>query len=88
MIFCFRGRKRIDGGNQYQGVYSERLLFPSIRDWEILQELQIPLVVNSDAHRPELIHAGRAEALQQLKEKGFKTVMELREGKWQEVPIV
>ena len=62
--------------------------FPSIRDWKILQELQIPLVVNSDAHRPELIHAGRVEALQQLKEKGFKTVMELREGKWQEVPIV
>lgn len=70
-------------------AYSRKgCFFPNIRDWEILRELQIPIVVNSDAHRPELVNAGRPQALQQLKEKGFKTVRELQEGKWQEVAIV
>lgn len=69
-------------------AYSRKgCFFPNIRDWEILRELQIPIVVNSDAHRPELVNAGRPQALQQLKEKGFKTVRELRAGKWQEVAI-
>lgn len=61
--------------------------FPDVRNWKIIRDLRIPVVVNSDAHRPELINAGRAEALQQLKEQGFETVRELHGGKWQEVAI-
>ncbi|MFR2510458.1 histidinol-phosphatase [Odoribacter laneus] len=87
-FFVFVAEKGLMVEINTKAYIQKNCFFPSIRDWKILQELQIPIVVNSDAHRPELIHAGRAEALQQLKEKGFKTVMELREGKWQEVPII
>lgn len=61
--------------------------FPHVKNWKILKELRIPVMVNSDAHRPELIDAGRKEALALLKENGFKTVREMHEGKWLEVPI-
>ena len=44
-------------------------------------------MVNSDAHMPEKINAGRPEALAALKRAGFDSVMELHEGKWQAVPI-
>ena len=56
--------------------------FPQRRHFPVLKELGIPLIVNSDAHRPELVNAGRMEALQALKEAGFQTVMELKAGKW------
>lgn len=56
--------------------------FPQRCHFPLLKKLGIPLVVNSDAHRPELVNAGRMEALQALKEAGFQTVMELKAGKW------
>lgn len=53
-----------------------------------LRELRIPVTVNSDAHRPELIDDGRSEALAALYDAGIRTVMELRGGRWVEAPIV
>lgn len=53
----------------------------------MIRELGIPVVVNSDAHFPELINAGRLEALIALREAGFQTVCELHGGRWQEVAI-
>ncbi len=37
--------------------------FPSAEWWEDLLRADIPIVVNSDAHFPELVNAGRPEAL-------------------------
>ena len=54
---------------------------------EKLKELNIPVVVDSDAHRPENINSGREEALRALKKAGFTHVMELHGGLWQQVPI-
>lgn len=52
-----------------------------------LRELGIPVVVNSDAHYPELIDSGRRQALALLREAGFQTVRELEGGLWKDIPI-
>ncbi len=41
-------------------------MFPDVRYWELLKRWNAPLVVNSDAHYPELINAGRDYALREL----------------------
>ena len=62
--------------------------YPNRRYWELMKEYQIKVLVNSDAHYPERINAGRMEALRLLQAKGFATVAELHQGSWREVPIV
>lgn len=57
--------------------------FPNERYFTLLRELQIPVLVNSDAHFIEKINCGRPEALQALQKAGFTHVMELHQGKWQ-----
>lgn len=42
-------------------------LFPAQRHWRRLIQAGVPIVVNSDAHRPELIDASRAHVLRALK---------------------
>lgn len=61
--------------------------FPAQSHFEVLHRLGIPIVVNSDAHFPELVNAGRREALALLKASGFATVCEMHQGKWIEVRI-
>jgi len=41
-------------------------LFPAQRHWKRLMDAGVPIVVNSDAHRPELIDASRAQVLRAL----------------------
>lgn len=41
--------------------------FPGQRLWHKVKKAGIPLIVNSDAHYPDLINAGRAETLRLLK---------------------
>ena len=66
---------------------SKGCFFPDREHFKLIHRLGIPVVVNSDAHYPELIDAGRREALEMLKISGFTSVCELHEGKWGEVPI-
>lgn len=61
--------------------------FPGKEHFRQIFKRGIPIVVNSDAHLPELINAGRREALGLLKEAGFKTVRELHGGKWKDMII-
>ena len=61
--------------------------FPDERHWGMLKELGIPILVNSDAHLPELVNDCRFLALGLLKKAGFKTVRELHQGKWVDVEI-
>ncbi|WP_251619981.1 histidinol-phosphatase [Odoribacter lunatus] len=61
--------------------------FPNVKDWKYIKRWNLPIVVNSDVHFPELVNAGRSEALKLLKEAGFRTVRQLMGGKWQEVEI-
>lgn len=62
--------------------------FPDIKDWAYIKQWNLPIVVNSDAHLPEMVNAGRYEALNLLKAAGFNTVRQLVEGKWQDTEIV
>lgn len=61
--------------------------FPDAAHFREIRRRGIPVVVNSDTHRPELVNAGRPEALTLLKEAGFKTVRELHAGKWMDKEI-
>ncbi len=61
--------------------------FPNARYFSFLHDLGIRVLVNSDAHYPERINNGRIEALQALKQAGYKEVMELCGGNWLAVPI-
>lgn len=63
------------------------VFFPHIKYFPLLKELHIPVLVNSDSHFPERINEGRADALQALKSAGIDFVMELHQGKWNEVKI-
>lgn len=62
--------------------------YPNERYFRLLHELGIRVQVNSDAHFPEKINAGRPEALSALAKVGYCSVVELHQGEWQNVPLV
>ncbi|NDV67167.1 histidinol-phosphatase [Bacteroides sp. 224] len=64
-----------------------KTFYPNERYFPLLRELRISVLVNSDAHYPDKINAGRVEALNALKKAGYTTVMELHAGNWEEVFI-
>ncbi len=61
--------------------------YPNERYFSTLHDLGIKVQVNSDSHYPEKINNGRPEALQAIKRAGYKKVMELHGGKWEEREI-
>ncbi len=63
------------------------IFYPSVHYFSLLHELEIPVVVNSDAHYPDRINSGRRAALTSLYQCGFREVMEIRQGKWTSVAI-
>lgn len=56
------------------------VFFPNREHFGLLRELRIPVLVNSDAHRPELIDDGRHEAMAALREAGIREVIRARPG--------
>lgn len=64
------------------------LTFPNIKHFRLLKELNIPLVVNSDAHYPDLINSGRAEIIELLKTVGYQSVREFHNGAWRDETIL
>ena len=61
--------------------------FPHIASFKELKKRNIPIIINSDCHYPDLINDGREEAIVLLKEAGYKATRELVHGKWQDVEI-
>lgn len=41
--------------------------FPALKWWQKLHDAEVPIAVNSDAHYPDLVNAGRDEALEILR---------------------
>lgn len=69
-------------------AYSKKgCFFPNRQNFRLLKELNIPVLVNSDAHLPELVNDSREIVLNLLKETGFKTVRQLDNGMWIDVEI-
>lgn len=61
--------------------------YPRQACFSTLRELQIPVMVNSDCHYPDLVNDGRAEAFALLKAAGFRSTRELVKGRWEDVSI-
>lgn len=68
-------------------LISKKQLFPRHEYLSALYQMNIPVMVNSDCHYPDLVNDGREEAFMLLKEAGFKTTRELIRGVWQDVAI-
>lgn len=62
-----------------QHTYPHRMFFP------LLKALNIPVMVNSDCHYPDLVNDGRAAGFELLKEYGIHSTRELIKGKWIDV---
>ena len=45
-----------------KALADHKRLFPNLKYFEMLRKYEIPVLINSDAHQPELINAGRSEA--------------------------
>ena len=52
-----------------------------------MREMNIPVMVNSDCHYPDLVNDGRKEAFKLLTHAGFKSTRELVKGKWQDIAL-
>lgn len=60
------------------------VFYPDVRYFSFLHDLGIRVQVNTDAHYPDRIDAGRQAALQALRCAGYRSVMELHGGEWEE----
>lgn len=71
-----------------RGHYKRGLdLYPSPWIIKRMKELQIPICINSDSHRPEEITASFPLAYQTAKAAGYETVRVLLGDKWQDVGL-
>jgi len=64
-----------------QHTYPHRDFFP------LIKELNIPVMVNSDCHYPDLVNDGREAAFDLLNHHGIKSTYELVAGKWTDIPF-
>ena len=62
-------------------------LYPRVEYLSRMREMNIPVMVNSDCHYPDLVNDGRKEAFKLLKQAGFKSTRELVKGKWQDIAL-
>lgn len=70
-----------------KNLIKKQQIFPRKEYLGLLKDMNIPVMVNSDCHYPDLVNDGRTEAFEILKEIGFKTTRELIKGNWQDVAI-
>ena len=63
------------------------LMFPNVKYFKWLKELNIPVMVNSDAHLPQLVNDNRELAFRLLRDAGVKSTMRLHRGVGEEVPM-
>ena len=71
-----------------KNLVKKQQIFPRKEYLGLLKEMNIPVMVNSDCHYPDLVNDGREEAFNILKELGFKATRELVKGKWEDIPVI
>ncbi len=73
-----------------RGLYKKRYngLFPDGTALKKVKQKDIPVIISSDAHKPDELNLYFDYAVNQLVNEGFKSVMRLQNGEWQEVPLV
>lgn len=70
-----------------KNLIKKQQIFPRKEYLGLLKDMNIPVMVNSDCHYPDLVNDGRSEAFKILKDIGFRTTRELIKGSWQDVAI-
>ena len=72
-----------------RGLYKKRsnTFFPGPAILKKIKELNIPVTISSDAHKPDDLNLYLPEALNTLKEIGLKKIMKFRKGKFETVGI-
>lgn len=63
-------------------------LFPDDETLRQVKEMNIPVLITSDAHHPDELNSFMAYAEKRLIETGIKAVVFFREGNWEEIPLV
>ena len=70
-----------------KNIIEKKCTYPHIDSYCELKKRNIPVIVNSDCHYPNLVNDGRKEALTLLKNAGIYTTRELVKGQWQDISI-
>ncbi len=70
-----------------KSLFGKGITFPNQQSFKQLKEMNIPVMVNSDCHHSDKVLDSFDEANTMLKEVGFKHVMGMVNGIWDEVPI-
>lgn len=70
-----------------KNLLRKRELYPNVKYLSLLREMDIPVLVNSDCHYPDLVNDGRKEAFELLRQNGFDYTRELVHGRWEDVPL-
>jgi histidinol-phosphatase (PHP family) len=73
-----------------RGLYKKRSdrLFPDDTTLKQVKEMQIPVLISSDAHQPDELNKLMDFAEKRLIETGIKSVVFFHDGSWEEVPLV
>ncbi|NLY19275.1 MAG: histidinol-phosphatase [Clostridiaceae bacterium] len=75
----------INTGGISRGYTTE--IYPSFWIISLMREMDIPIILNSDAHHPDWIDTYYTEAEKILALAGYKSQRILLDGKWQDVPL-
>jgi histidinol-phosphatase (PHP family) len=72
-----------------RGIYKKRSsdLYPGVWVLKEMKRKNIPITLSADAHLPTEIDGYYAETIEILKETGYKSLLCLYNGTWQEIPI-
>lgn len=68
-----------------KSLLDKGMTYPDVKLYPLINELQIPITVNSDCHYPAKITEGFEQTYLALKNAGFKTMHQLIDGKWQAI---
>ncbi|MDR3309621.1 MAG: histidinol-phosphatase [Tannerella sp.] len=61
--------------------------YPHLSSYKELKTRNIPIMVNSDCHYPDLVNDGRKETILLLREAGFRSTREIVKGQWQDIAL-
>jgi histidinol-phosphatase (PHP family) len=73
-----------------RGIYKKRSkdLFPDHDTLQRIKELNIPVIISSDAHQPDEINYGFPYALKRLLELGFTEVLKRNDHSWEAISLM
>ncbi|MEI7503921.1 MAG: histidinol-phosphatase, partial [Paludibacter sp.] len=68
-----------------KSLFKKGFTYPHQQFYPLINELKIPIMVNSDCHYPKNVIDGFEPTFIALKNAGFKTMQQLIHNEWQEV---